>query len=178
MDYRGQTSLPRGIRNNNPGNLKTGISWQGAAGDDGTFIIFADDTWGIRAMATDLLNKVGRGVNTIRDIISVYAPPSENDTDSYINAVAADTGLDPDEVVTLDQPTLHAFVRAIINHENGDSASSAYVSDADIDTGIRMVGQSLQTLFQAGTIAVESNPLQSLAIAVGVVVVLSLAFNK
>lgn len=151
MDYRSQTSLPRGIRNNNPGNIKTGIMWQGAAGDDGTFIIFADDTWGLRAMATDLSNKISKdGLNTINLIISAYAPPSENDTQSYIDAVSSDTGFGPDDVLTLDQPTLHALIRAIVNHENGADASAQYISDADIDTGISMVSGSISQLFKRG----------------------------
>jgi hypothetical protein len=46
MDFRQDPDAQpyRGIRNNNPGNIEKGIAWQGAVGDDGTFIIFADDT--------------------------------------------------------------------------------------------------------------------------------------
>lgn len=140
MDFRNDpaAAIYRGIRNNNPGNIKTGIAWQGMAGDDGTFIIFADDTWGLRAMAKDLTTKINSdGLQTITDIITAYAPPSENNTAAYIAAVAADTGFDAEEQLQADQPTLHALIRAIANHENGDEGSEL-VSDADIDTGIQM----------------------------------------
>jgi hypothetical protein len=173
MDYRGQTSLPRGIRNNNPGNIKAGISWQGAVGDDGTFTIFADSTWGIRALAMDLINKITKdSLTTVRDIINVYAPPSENNTSAYVTDVASMVGVDPDDELTADQQTIHSLVRAVANHENGVYASQQYISDADIDTGIGMVSGGLSQVFQAGAIAVESNPVQSLLIAAGVVIVL------
>jgi hypothetical protein len=152
MDYRGQTSLPRGIRDNNPGNIKwdPGTQWQGVTGEDSPFLIFADDTWGLRAMAKDLTTKINvDGLNTITSIITAYAPPSENDTAAYIASVSGDTGFDADQVLAADQPTLHAMIRAIVNHENGDGPSSQYISDADIDTGIQMAGDA-STVFPPG----------------------------
>lgn len=153
--FTDRPDLPRGIRNNNPGNIKTGEAWQGMTGDDGTFIIFKDITWGTRALATDLANKIREGHNTIRSIIYIYAPPLENDTDKYVAAVSRNTGLDPDMPLSMDQVTLHNLSRAIINHENGDQAS-ALVTDADIDQGIGMMNDSLITLFQAAGVAVET----------------------
>lgn len=143
MDYRTVTGAQpyRGIRNNNPGNIKAGINWQGMVGDDGTFTIFADDTWGLRAMAVDLTNKINRdGLNTITQIITAYAPPSENDTASYISAVAGDSGFGADDTLVADTPTLSALIRAIVNHEEGDGPSQQFISDADIATGIQMAG--------------------------------------
>jgi hypothetical protein len=152
MDYRGQASLPRGIRDNNPGNeeVETGVTWQGQVGADGNFIIFADTTWGLRALARDLTTKMTTdGLTTITAIITDYAPPSENDTASYIASVASDSGFGADDQLSPDQPTLHALMRAIVNHENGDDASAQYVSDADIDTGIEMAGNPA-TVFPQG----------------------------
>jgi len=142
MDYRTVAAAQpyRGIRNNNPGNIKAGISWQGAVGSDPTFTIFADDTWGLRAMAMDLTNKINSdGLNTITSIITAYAPPSENDTASYISSVSSDTGFGPDDALTADSATLASLIRAIANHENGDDGS-ALIPDADIATGISMAG--------------------------------------
>lgn len=149
MDFRQYPDAQayRGIRNNNPGNIKSGIAWQGAVGDDGTFVIFDDDTWGLRAMAKDLTTKINSdGLTTIQDIISAYAPPSENDTATYIAAVASDTGFAPTDVLTADPQTLHALIRAIANHENGDQGS-ALIADADIDQGIQMAGNPV-TVFR------------------------------
>jgi hypothetical protein len=177
MDNSSNPNAPRGIRNNNPGNLKAdGSNWQGNTGDDGTFYIFADDTWGLRALATDLANKITKdGLNTIRGIVSKYAPPSENITSAYINSVVADTGIGADAPLSTDQGTLHSLMRAIINHENGDGPSAQYISDADIDQGIGMINDSLKQLFQAGVIAVEADPLPAiLLVAVGAVLLFAL----
>jgi hypothetical protein len=152
MDYRGQSSLPRGIRNNNPGNeeVEIGVVWQGQVGTDANFVIFADTTWGLRALAKDLTTKITvDGLTTISQIITDYAPPSENDTASYIASVASDTGFGANDILTADPDTLAALVRAIVNHENGDGPSSQYVSDADIQTGVQMASNPA-TVFQQG----------------------------
>lgn len=146
MDYRGNTEVSsyRGIRNNNPGNMKAdGSAWQGLVGNDGMFYIFADDTWGIRAMAKDLTTKINSdGLNTITAIITKYAPPDENDTPSYIASVASDTGFDANQLVTADSDSLALLIRAIINHENGDQASQQFISDQDISQGIAMASDA------------------------------------
>lgn len=51
--------LPRGIRNNNPGNLEWGDPWQGLDPDgqaqDKRFVVFKDPAMGIRAIARTLI---------------------------------------------------------------------------------------------------------------------------
>jgi hypothetical protein len=160
------TSIPRGVRNNNPGDIKDdGTAWQGATGSDGTFVIFSDMSWGLRALATDLLNKISKdNLNTIRLIVTKYAPPSENITDSYISAVSGELGISADQVLTADAGTIHSLMRAVIDHEIGEDASQQYVSDADIDGGISMVNSGLQGMIQAAGIAIQSNPTKALII--------------
>jgi hypothetical protein len=153
--FIGQSSLPLGLRNNNPGDERPGDNWQGMIGTNEGFIVFQDISWGIRAMAQDLLNKINKGENTITEIITIYAPPSENDTASYIAAVSADMNVDPNEVLPMDTGTFANLVRAIMNHELGDSYS-AMVTDADIQQGISMVSSPLLSLLQASTIAVTN----------------------
>lgn len=154
--FLNRIDLPLGLQNNNPGNIRSGDAWQGMIGTNQGFVVFQDITWGLRALATDLANKItDDGLTTITAIITAYAPPSENDTVSYISDVSSDTGIDPNAQVSLDTGTLHSLIRAIINHENGNSAS-ALISDADIDQGISMMNNSLQQLFSAATIAVEN----------------------
>jgi hypothetical protein len=41
------------------------------------------------------------GLRSIRQIISRWAPPVENNTNAYVRAVAADTGLDADQPLDL-----------------------------------------------------------------------------
>jgi hypothetical protein len=114
--------VTRGIRNRNPGNIRAGQGFLGEAGaDKDGYAIFKDEMYGIRAIAVDLLTKFRkRGLVTIRAIISRYAPPNENDTQAYIDAVARDMKRGPDDELTLTNVAqLVGMVRAIIVHENG-----------------------------------------------------------
>lgn len=119
------TGATRGERNNNPGNIRpAGYTWQGQSGIDsgsmGSYVIFSTPEYGIRAIAKDLLTKYARGLNTVRKIITAYAPPSENPTESYINSVCASLGVMSTSPLDLnDISTLTGFVYAIIKHENG-----------------------------------------------------------
>lgn len=166
-DYRNATdsTLPRGIRNNNPGNIKyDGTAWQGSDGDDGTFVIFVDMGWGCRALSQSLANMEKSGLVTISQIINQWAPGSENNTQAYINAVCTDMGIGPDDNLPMDQGTLAMLMRAIINHENGDAASTTYVTDQDITDGIGKMNAGLLTIFQATAVAAETNPGTALAV--------------
>ena len=121
-------SLIRGIRNHNPGNIvRTGIKWQGMAADqssDPRFVVFTSAEYGIRALARVLRNYIAQGYNTVQSIIARYAPASENDTKSYVNAVAQSLGVSPNQPLNFDQSKT-ALVNAIIRHENGINPYSA-----------------------------------------------------
>ena len=66
--------MARGIRNNNPGNIRHGSSkWQGmsATQTDSEYIQFDDPVYGIRAIVKLLRNYQSRhGLNTIEEIIT------------------------------------------------------------------------------------------------------------
>lgn len=114
-------TMTRGLRNNNPGNIRrSDTAWQGLAADqtDADFFQFASPVYGIRAMARILQNYVSSGYDTVREIINRWAPPSENDTASYVTAVSRALGVDPDATVNL-QYDLPGLITAIIQHENG-----------------------------------------------------------
>ena len=110
----------RGLRNNNPGHIRDNIDndWNGQTGtDDAGFVIFDTMQNGIRALTKILKNY---GLNTITQIISRWAPPSENDTAAYISSVANSTGFDPNQALNMnDANTLTALVAAITRQENG-----------------------------------------------------------
>jgi hypothetical protein len=111
---------PRGIRNNNPGNIRrTADLWQGMADvqDDPAFVQFTSPEYGIRAMSVILANYRRAGRNTVRKIITRWAPSNENDTEAYVNAVAASLGIDPDQ--QLGDGDMPLLIAAIIKHENG-----------------------------------------------------------
>ena len=125
--------LPRGIRNNNPGNIEANaISWQGKIGDDGRFIKFDKMENGVRALTILISNYYYRhGLKTIRGMIDRYAPPVENNTTSYVNHVAAKVGIDPDQPIQQIEPHIKDIVDAIIYHENGRE-----IADYDLMRGV------------------------------------------
>lgn len=115
----------RGIRNKNPGNLRHGDKWQGmsATQNDPDFITFDSMTYGIRALIKTLMTYYKKhGLNTVRKIISRWAPSNENNTESYINSVSKALGVNPDDSLTFDNATYIALAKAIAKHENGSDA--------------------------------------------------------
>lgn len=112
--------MTRGLRNNNPGNIrKSADKWLGLAAEqtDDEFFQFVSPEYGIRAMAVILRNYRNRyGLRTIRQIITRWAPPVENNTDAYIAAVSSKVGLGPDEMVF--EADIPRLIDAIIAHEN------------------------------------------------------------
>ncbi|QBQ80920.1 putative virion protein [Escherichia phage vB_EcoS_HdK1] len=127
------TVQPRGIRNNNPGNIRWGDNWKGLVPEnkrtDRSFCQFIDVKYGIRAIARILLNyrnregmkRVGnKGIDTVREIISRWAPPNENNTEAYIQSVAKACGVGAEQPISVtDDKIMLAIVKAIIKHENG-----------------------------------------------------------
>lgn len=87
----------RSWRNCNPGNIRKGdfsISC-GAIGDDGSFAIFPDEDTGSQAIVSLLKSKSYIELS-LRDAVFRYAPPSENDSTAYLNALSKGTGIAPD----------------------------------------------------------------------------------
>lgn len=94
----------RGIRNNNPGNIRrSNDRWQGLASDqpDEEFFKFESMEYGARAMMIVLRNYIlKRGANTIRKIVNRYSPPSDhNPTDALVRLYSERLGVNPDQVV-------------------------------------------------------------------------------
>lgn len=116
-------SKARGIRNNNPGNLvKTNDAWKGKVphtqNTDSRFEQFIAPEWGIRAMFIDIKGDITKkGQNTIRKLITSYAPQFENNTAAYIAVVSKAIGKSPDSQLTANDYL--PLIKAIIKHENG-----------------------------------------------------------
>lgn len=154
------TDLPRGIRNNNPGNLDyiPEIGWAGMTGPEilpdgsqGRFARFDTAQNGIRALTTNLLAYQDRhGLRTVRGMIYRWAPPGENDSDAYVRFVADHVHADLPEGQRADAPTdmhdpptVFRFVRAVIAQENGnyaypDDVLSAGIAAAGIGAHVAM----------------------------------------
>lgn len=127
---------PRGVRNNNPGNLEASSSnpWVGQTGSDGRFAKFETPEHGIRALGRNLISYQRQGIDTVSEIINRWAPPSDNnDTAAYIKSVCAQLGVKADQPLDASNPdTLQALCAAIIKHENG---SQPY-SNEQLSTGV------------------------------------------
>lgn len=95
--------LPRGIRNNNPLNLRlSNNNWLGKIqpNTDGTFEQFTSVTMGIRAAIKTLHSYIRKGHNTPRLIITRWAPPTENNTEMYIDRACRLADLTDKQIIT------------------------------------------------------------------------------
>lgn len=116
--------FPRGIRLNNPGNIrKNDTRWKGMAKlqDDKDFVRFLTPQSGLRALMKTLITYEEKyDLSTISKIITRYAPPSENNTDKYIIDVSKRSGFSANMVLDLQNiDILIKFAQAIVMHENG-----------------------------------------------------------
>lgn len=119
------TTSPLGLLNKNPGNLRAvdGVTWQGQIGVDAHgFCIFDTAENGLRALCKNLVIYHTRyALSTVRGIVTRWAPPSENNTNAYVTAVANAIGRAPDATLLMTNPaTIAALCAAIVNHENGE----------------------------------------------------------
>lgn len=116
----------RGIRNNNPGNIRHGPDkWDGLAPDqssDPSFCVFIDAKYGIRVIAKLLMAYQDyHGLKTILGIINRWAPQNENNTASYATFVAKRVGVPMDVSVNVhDVAVMKLMVEAIIAEENAN----------------------------------------------------------
>ena len=106
---------PRGLRNNNPLNIRQ---------TDPEFCQFQTLEYGWRAAFRLLTHSYFEkyGLDTIRKIISRWAPPGENNTSAYITSVSRITGIPPDKPLgpPQDYPAYWLMLGAAMAlHENG-----------------------------------------------------------
>lgn len=139
---------PRGVRNNNPGNLRWGDPWQGlvpaAQRTDKDFCQFVAPAWGIRAIAVTLITYQDKhGLNTVAGIIARWAPDNENDTAAYVQSVVHALGVAPGTALDVhDYAVMAPLVRAIIRHENGRAriGDGNWYDAVTLDEGLRLAG--------------------------------------
>lgn len=152
---------PKGIRQNNPGNLEWGSPWQGlvprAQSNSPRFCEFKDPVSGIRAIAVTLITyydkrkaKDGSRIDSAREIVERWAPGAEkgNDTSVYAKNIANLLGIGPnDETIDMhDYDQLFAIVSGIIGTENGfngplkGKTANTWYSDDIIEEALRRAG--------------------------------------
>ena len=147
---------------------------------DSQFFTFDSPVYGIRAIARLLINYQDKySLNTIRGIISKWAPPEENPTAAYIDAVDHRTGFDPDQQLDMHSyEDLRALVVAIIWQENGQQPySDQQIGKALVLAGVEPAGKPLpqtntmrgaQVTATAGAVAAASGVIAQAAPAVPV----------
>ena len=120
--------MSRGLRNCNPGNIRQSRSnFKGEVrpSRDSAFKQFESMAYGYRAMFV-LLNSYHKryGLTTIREMISRWAPPTENFTEGYIRFVSERSGISADaEVDSRSERDMVPIVAAMSEIENGVKAA-------------------------------------------------------
>jgi hypothetical protein len=130
--FSGRANLPRGLRDNNPGNIRPSIryQWNGQVGTENNYVVFVDIEHGLRAMCKDLMSKINRGLNTLNKYIPVYAPPSDNNnTQGYIDRVSKSTGIEPKAILDTNKTTMVKLVKAHIAVEIGGHYAELITDD-------------------------------------------------
>lgn len=115
--------VPRGIRNNNPLNIRIGNTWLGERNNptDPAFEEFVSLEYGLRAAFCILRRYIRRyHKNTVPAIVSTWAPSSENNTQRYIDIVCKRSGINPDQQIQFeDAATMCKLVEAMAFVECG-----------------------------------------------------------
>ena len=116
-------TIPRGIRNNNPLNIRIGNKWLGEVPcpTDTQFEQFTRMEYGVRAGFLLIKRYIERyHLNTIKLIVSRWAPPSENKTNAYIASVEKLSGIPADKDLRFyDNVEMISLVDAMIVVECG-----------------------------------------------------------
>lgn len=116
-------ATPRGIRNNNPLNIRIGNTWLGEVPNptDSEFEQFVSIRYGLRAAFVILRRYIRRyRRNTPTKIIRAWAPAVENNTQRYIEVVCKRSLIAPDEVIDYaDKNTMVRLVKAMAFVECG-----------------------------------------------------------
>lgn len=115
--------LPRGIRNNNPLNIRIGNKWVGEVESptDSDFEQFTTMMYGLRAGFKLLRRYIERyHLCTVKEILSRWAPTSDNNTRSYISFVCERSKIGALETLSFnDEKKMVALVEAMCVYENG-----------------------------------------------------------
>lgn len=168
-DIPGASNIPD--RHNNPGNLRP-------VGGDG-FRRFASEEEGWAAMEKQLeLYYTGRSaaaghkkLQTLRDIISTYAPPTENDTEKYISTVAGWMGVQPEQRLNLESPAVMAKLRSSMARYEGATNWQRGISPEQVEQyklqmqysnmpqpSMQSVDRSQSSSVHINTVEVKTNP--------------------
>lgn len=125
--------IPRGIRNNNPLNIRIGNVWLGEVREptDPDFEQFISMVYGVRAGFV-LIRRYIRHYHrtTIPQVIAAWAPSNENNTTAYIDKVCQVSGIERDVQLKFeDEDQMVALVDAMILVECGQHIQEKIIRD-------------------------------------------------
>lgn len=129
-----------GIRLNNPLHIRWNINnkWVGQLEPVKGFCQYETAVKGMRAGAVLIQAHYDRKyATTIRRLIEIWAPPSENDTESYIRNVAKWSGFGEDEILDFH---LHKHTKPVIKAMIRQECGEMPYSDAEIDAALAQAG--------------------------------------
>ena len=128
---------PRGIRNNNPLNIRKGNDWQGERHPqtDPAFEEFESMEMGLRAGFKVLQSYVKKRIDTPSAIIARWAPANENNTQAYLDYVCKRARLNPNERLKFEQSGIEknklcCMVWAMVEMETGVTLSFQLIENA------------------------------------------------
>ena len=122
----------RGLKNNNPGNIKVGEKWDGVTGNDGQFLVFKSMDYGLRALTKLLLTYQNKyGLNTVEQIITRFAPKKDkNPTEKYITDVCKYMGVTRNQKIDLsNDKTMLDLLNAMVRMETGRDLPDSIVKN-------------------------------------------------
>lgn len=131
--------MTRGMRNNNPFNLRdSGSLWLGLIGrDDQGFCQFIDLKSGVRAGILNLKNGYFKQRLSIEEIVNRYAPAVENNVDNYIDLLCGYSTLFVPTYVPDNLTDYMLICKGIVRMEQGFDAVSEdmmmkYLQDSSV----------------------------------------------
>lgn len=134
-------NMPRSVRNNNPLNIRiSNNQWDGKInGSDSDFEKFETPVYGFRAAGKILLNYQRlHGLTTIEQMINRFAPPVENETQSYIQHIAAELGTSANNHIELTENNLAKMLHVMSTHETGRIAGFRWFSYGQALAGAKL----------------------------------------
>lgn len=139
----------RAVRNNNPGNVRIGTPWHGlmpreqmspVQAAEAEFCVFLNAAMGFRAMAEIFHTYAWRdGVTTVAQATHRWAPPNENNTDAYVEAICDYCALLPDSTMPFpngSEAQKASFLKAFSIHECG----GWFFQMSDLYAGVEAAG--------------------------------------
>lgn len=146
--------VSRGIHNNNPGNIKHSSDiWKGKSRlqTDDVFVQFDNPHFGIRAATRNFRTSFDKhGNDTIRKLITRWAPPIENDTEAYITFMMDHMGVGDNEPLSITNPeTMSSLLSGVFQFEGAPSGTySAEVMDEAIRSGLGLPPSVMNTIIE------------------------------